>query len=118
MYDLDHHDPLPEIPAFHADMERFLVAAADRELRPSRRPRRFAIAVAVMAATLAVPVAIGAVVASSGTTRAPRGIEIGAVHVHLADFSVDTNPGGTVTVTLSDSQLHDPEALRRALAQA
>jgi hypothetical protein len=39
------------------------------------------------------------------------------VHVHLADFSVDTNPGGTVTVTLSDAQILNPDALRQALAQ-
>ena len=40
------------------------------------------------------------------------------MHVHLADFSVDTNPGGTVTVTLSDAEILDPDALRQALAQA
>jgi hypothetical protein len=38
--------------------------------------------------------------------------------VHLADFSVDTNPGGTVTVTLSQAQILDPNALAQALAQA
>jgi hypothetical protein len=118
MYDLDRRNPLPETPGFHADMERFLVSAVDRDPRQSPRPQRLVIAVASTAAMFAVAVTIGAVVVSRGTTRAARGIEVGAVHVHLADFSVDTHPGGTVTVTLSDSQLHDPEALRRALAQA
>ena len=40
------------------------------------------------------------------------------MHVHLADFSVDTNPGGTVTVILSQAQIVDPGALGQALAQA
>jgi hypothetical protein len=38
------------------------------------------------------------------------------VHVNLDAWSVNTNPGGTVTVTLRE--LRDPAALRRVLAQA
>ena len=44
--------------------------------------------------------------------------EARSVHVHLADFSVDTTPGGTVTLILGDAQIRDPNALRQALADA
>jgi len=65
-----------------------------------------------------VAIAIGATVASNGTSGAPGRVDAGPVHVPLADFSVDTNPGGTVTVTLSQAQMLDPDGLRQALAQA
>jgi hypothetical protein len=116
MFSLDDRPALPETPAFRADMEQFLVSVARSELRRSRPTRRALIAVAAGAA--AVAVAIGAAVASNGTSGAPGRVEAGPVHVHLADFSVDTNPGGTVTVTLSQAQILDPDALRQALAQA
>src|SRR6516164_3703631 len=116
MFSLGDRPALPETPAFRAGMEQFLVSVARGEPRRSRPTRRALIAVAAGAA--AVAVAIGAVVASNGTSGTPGRVEAGPVHVHLADFSVDTNPGGTVTVTLSDAQILDPNALRQALAQA
>jgi hypothetical protein len=97
-------------------MEQFLVSFTRGEARRPRPTRRAPIAVAAFAAVVAV--AIGAAVVSNSTRRAPGRVEAGPVHVHLADFSVDTNPGGTVTVTLSQAQILDPDALRHALAQA
>jgi hypothetical protein len=116
MLSLDDRAALPETPAFRTDMEQFLVSVARREPRRSWPTRRALIAVAAGGA--AVTVAIAAAVASNGTSGAPGRVEAGAVHVHLADFSVDTNPGGTVAVTLSQAQILDPHALRQALAQA
>jgi hypothetical protein len=100
MFSLDDRPALPETPAFRAGMEQFLVSAARSEPRRSRPTRRPLIAAAAGAAV--VGVAIGAAVFSNGTSGAPGRVEVGPVHVHLAGFSVDTNPGGTVTVTLSD----------------
>jgi hypothetical protein len=116
MFSLDDRPALPETPAFRADMEQFLVAVAHRERRRSRPTRPALIAVAAAAAVAAI--AIGAAVTSNGTSGAPGRVEAGPVHVHLADFAVDTNPDGTVTVTLSQAQILDPDALRQALAQA
>jgi hypothetical protein len=95
-------------------MEHYLVSAARRKPRRSRLMRRAFIAGAAGGAALAV--AIGAAVAS--TSGAPGPAKTGSVHVHLAAFSVDTNPGGTVTVILSQAQILDPNALHRALDQA
>ena len=117
MFSLDDRPALPEIPAFRAAMEEYLVSVARNEPRRSRPKRRALIAVA--AGVSALGIAIGAAVASNGTGGTPRPVATGQVHVHLADFSVDTNPGGTVTVTLRQAQrILDPDALRRALAQA
>jgi hypothetical protein len=116
MFSLDDRPALPDTPAFGADMEQFLVSVARREPRRSRPTGRAWIAVA--AAGAAVAVAIGAAVASNLPSGAPGRIGAGPVHVHLAEFSVDTNPSGTVTVTLSQAQILDPNALRQALAQA
>jgi hypothetical protein len=116
MLSLDDRPALPEIPAFRADMEQFLVSEARREPRRSRPARRALLP--VTAAAAAVAVAIGAAVVSDHTSRGPGRVEANQVHVHLADFSVDTNPGGTVTVTISQAQILDPDALRLALAQA
>jgi hypothetical protein len=116
MFSLDDRPALPETPAFRAEMEQFLTSAAHNEPRRSRPNRRALIA--VTAASAAAVVALGAAVASNGPSGAPGRVEAGPVHVHLADFTVDTNPGGTVTVTLSDAQILDPNALRQALAQA
>ena len=116
MFSLDDRPALPETPAFRDDMEQFLVSVARREPRRWRPRRRALIAVAAGGAVAAV--AIGAAVAFNGTRGAPGRVESGPVHVHLADFSVDTNPDGTVTVTLSQAQVLHPDALRQALAQA
>jgi hypothetical protein len=116
MFSLDDRPALPETPAFRAGMEQFLVSAARREPRRPGPTRRVLIAAA--AGAVAVAVAIGVAVVLNDTSGAPGRVEAGPVHVHLAAFSVDTNPGGTVTVTLSDAQILDPDALRQALAQA
>jgi hypothetical protein len=97
-------------------MEQFLVSAARRQPRRSRPTRRALVAGAAGGAALAVAIAIA--VASNGTSGAPGRAVAGPVHVHLVDFSVDTNPGGTVTVILGQAQMVDPDALRQALAQA
>ena len=115
MFRLDDRQVLPETPGFRAEMEQFLISATHNEPRRSRSNRRALIGVA--AASAAAVVAIGAA-AAIGTSGAPGRVEASPVHVHLADFTVDTNPGGTVTVTLSDVQILDPNALRQALAQA
>jgi hypothetical protein len=74
-----------------------------------RRQRRFAtLAVAVLTAG---GLALGATVAGGAPARDP-------VHVHMAAFTVDTNPDGTVTVTISRAQYSDPVALREALSRA
>ena len=117
MFGLDDHRALPETPTFGADMEHFLVSAARSERRRSRPARRAFMGMAAGGAAMAA--AIGAVIAANGIRGgAPRRAEAGPVHVHLADFSVDTNPGGTVTVILSQAQILDPNALRQALAHA
>jgi hypothetical protein len=116
MFSLDDRTAPPETPAFRADMEQFLVSVARLEPRRSRPTRRALIAVAAGGA--AVAIAIGAAVAAGGPSGAPGRVGAGPVHLHLADFSVDTNPGGTVTVTLSQAQIRDPNALRQALARA
>src|SRR5215831_1749295 len=116
MFSLDDRPALPDTPAFRADMEQFLVSVVRRESRHSRPTRRALVPVAAGAA--AVAIALGAAVASNDTSGAPGGVAAGGVHVHLADFSVDTNPNGTVTVALSETQILNPDALRQALAQA
>jgi hypothetical protein len=116
VHSLDDRPALPETPGFRADMEQFLVSAARREPRRSRPTRRARIAGAAGGAALAVAIAVA--VASNGTTDARGRAEASSVHVHLVDFSVDTNPGGIVTVILSQAQMVDPDALRQALAQA
>ena len=116
MFNLDDCPVLPETPAFRADMEQFLVSVARREPRRSRPARPALLGVA--AAFAAVAIAVAAVVVSDNTSGGTGGVAAGGVHVHLADFSVDTNPNGTVRVALSEAQILDPEALRQALAQA
>jgi hypothetical protein len=116
MFSLDDRDVLPETPAFRADMEQFLVSVARRE--PRRSPPARPALIGVAAGAAAVAIAVAAVVVANGQSGGPGGVEAGGVHVHLADFSVDTNPNGTVRVALSEAQLLDPDALRQALAQA
>jgi hypothetical protein len=116
MFSLDDRPAVPQTPVFRADMERFLLSAARGESRRPQLGHRTLIGLAAGGAAAAV--ALGAAVTFNGTRRAPGHVEASPVHVHLVDFSVDTNPGGTVTVTLSNAQIMDPDALRQALAQA
>jgi len=73
----------------------------------------------------ALMAAVGTVVAvtRSGSpapalTASPLPLGTGPLHIHLTAFSVDSNPGGTVTLTLTRDQIMDPSAVRQALAQA
>jgi hypothetical protein len=116
MFSLDDRPVLPETPSFRADMEEFLVSVARRAPRRSRSTRPALLGVA--AGVAAVAIALGAAVVANGTSGVPGGVAAGGVHVHLADFSVDTNSNGTVTLALSEAQILDPGALRQALAQA
>jgi hypothetical protein len=116
MFSLDDRPVLPETPTFRADMEQFLISAA--RSAPQRSLATHSSLIGVAAGGAVVAIAISAAIASSGGSRAPAHGETTPVHVHLADFSVDTNPGGTVTVTLSQAQIFDPDALRQALALA
>ncbi|MCT9931673.1 hypothetical protein N5079_15775 [Planotetraspora sp. A-T 1434] len=81
----------------------------------SRRRRRIggAAAGAALATGLALTLAI-----DSPQVNAPPVVTGNQVHVHLAAFSVDTNPDGTVTVKMTKQQSLDPEVMQRTLAQA
>jgi hypothetical protein len=121
MFSLEDRPAPPVIPAFSKDMAEFLVEAA-RSPRP-RQPHRAK--TAVMFGVAALIAAIGTVVAvtrpgspAPAVTASPLPLGTGPVHIHLTAFSVDSNPGGTVTVTLTRDQIMDPSAVRQALAQA
>jgi hypothetical protein len=116
MFSLDDRPAEPRTPTFTAQMEEFLVSAARTQPDHSGRKRRTLLAVA--GGVSALVVAAGAAIAVTGSAHAPQRVNAGPVHVHLADFSVDTNAGGTLTVTLSRTQILDPDALRQALADA
>jgi hypothetical protein len=67
-------------------------------------------AAAVVAIAVATPVLLRS---PDGTSRSN-----GGVHIHLAAFSVDTNPNGTIALQTNQGAAVDPDALRNALAQA
>ncbi|MFF3671352.1 hypothetical protein [Microtetraspora malaysiensis] len=81
----------------------------------SRRRRRIAGTAAggALATGLALTLAI-----NSPQVNAPPVAAGNQVHVHLAAFSVDTNPDGTVTVKMTKQESLDPEIMQRTLAQA
>jgi hypothetical protein len=138
MITLDERPVPPPVPQFSRDMEQFLLTAAraDTAAQPAtsrtatgpattrRRRIRYA-AAGLAAAAVAVGVAVGIDYGTGGGPRTPSanptdtpGSSLGSgVHIHLAAFSVDANPGGTVTLTIQ-GQLFDPNALREALAKA
>lgn len=112
----------PAIPHFSRDMESALVAAARAggPRRPARAARlgRYA-AAGITAAAIAVAAGVGVDYAvSNGHSAASGGSAGRPVHIHVAAFSVDSNAGGTVTVTLTRGHVLDPGALRHALAEA
>lgn len=112
----------PAIPHFSRDMESALVAAAraGSPRRPARaaRFRRYA-AAGIAAAAIAVAAGAGVDYAvSNGHSAASGGSAGRIVHIHDAAFSVDSNAGGAVTVTLARDHVLDPGALRHALAEA
>ena len=131
MITLDDRPAPPPLPQFSRDMEQFLLAAArtGTSRRPGttarRRHVRYA-AAGLAAAAIAAGAAVGIDSATSGGSHTPSASQTSnpsvslsdGVHIHLATFSVDTNPGGTVTLTLTQGQLFDPSTLRQALAQA
>jgi hypothetical protein len=114
MFSLEDRPTPPQTPVFSSEMADFLVTAARTNPNPLRRTSRARVGVA--AGIAAVAIGIGSTVALSRSASRP--LSASPVHVHLAAFSVDTNPGGTVTVSLSRNQIFDPHALRQALAQA
>ncbi|WP_157570863.1 hypothetical protein [Microtetraspora malaysiensis] len=81
----------------------------------SRRRRR--IAGTAVGATLATGLALTLAI-DSPQVNAPPVAAGNQVHVHLAAFSVDTNPDGTVTVKMTKQESLDPEIMQRTLAQA
>ncbi|MET8146394.1 hypothetical protein ABZU32_39310 [Sphaerisporangium sp. NPDC005288] len=87
------------------------VVAAGR----ARRRRR--IAGAAGGAALAAGLALTPVL-DNPQVNAPPLASGNQVHVHLAAFSVDSNPDGTVTVKMTKRQSLDPATMERTLAQA
>lgn len=118
MLSLDDRPAPPNLPRFRQDMEQFLLSAA--RTQGSRRPakatrhRRYAFVLAAVAAAAAAVAGIGYAIGSAEHSASQNA----GVHIHLAGFSVDTNPGGTVTLTLTQGQIFNPSALRAALAKA
>jgi hypothetical protein len=103
-------------------MESALVAAARagsprRPARAARLGRHAAVGIAAAAIAAAAGVGFDHAV-SNGHSAASGGSAGHIVHIHDAAFSVDSNAGGTVTVTLARDHALDPGALRHALAEA
>ena len=136
MLTIDRRPVPPPVPTFSRDLEHVLLAAvqADTARPDDSRPvvrrragptsRRTRYAVAAVAAAMAIA-ALGIEAAGGGSpapapTRpgGPVANPSGEVHIHLAAFSVDTNPAGTVTLTLTQGQVFDPATMEHALAQA
>jgi hypothetical protein len=89
-----------------------LAAAMSRPPRPARHRRRPLVLAGSRAAAGAL--AASAILLSAGGSvsgQAPR-----AVHVNLADWSVNTNPNGTVTVKTKN--ISHPRRLEHVLAEA
>jgi hypothetical protein len=119
MPSLDDRPAPPQLPRFRRDMEQFLLAAAraqgSRQPATAGRHRRYAFAGLAAAAVTAGAVAGISYATSTGSHS---GSQNTGVHIHLAGFSVDTNPSGTVTLTLTQGQIFNPSSLRAALAKA
>jgi hypothetical protein len=110
----------PELPRFQRDMENALVAAArtGSRRRPALTLGRAAAGIAAAAVAVAAGAGLDAALSGRHAT-APRHSLGRSVHVQEAAFSVNTGPGGMVTVTLlRDYQRIDPGTLRAALARA
>jgi hypothetical protein len=112
-------------------MEQFLLATArasstNSSTANARRSRTRYAAASVAAAAVVAGAVVGIVHATGSSSHTPTANpsnnptigQNGGVHIHLAAFSVDTNPGGTVTLTLTGGQLFNPDSLRQALAKA
>jgi hypothetical protein len=120
MFSPDGRPAPPAVPHFSRELEESLVAAARSRRRPARAKlgRYAAAAIASVAVAVAVAVGIDYAVSNGHPAGASPGSAGRAVHIHFAAFTVDTNAGGTVTVTLTRDHVLDPSALRQALAEA
>jgi len=138
MLTIDRRPVPPPVPTFGLDLEHFLLTAVQAntgrtdDARPAlaRRPglarRRTRYAVAGVAAVAAVAIAALGIEAAGGGSSAPGPTRPGGpganpsaeVHIHVAAFSVDTSPAGTVTLTLTQGQVFDPATMEHALARA
>jgi hypothetical protein len=125
MLSCDDRPAPPAIPRFSRDMRSALEAAA-RDGSPGRQAparaaglgKRAAVGLAVAAVAVAAGVGIDQAVGHGPSTTSARSTGH-VVHIRTAAFMVDTNAGGTVTVTLlHDHAFVDPGALRNALAEA
>jgi hypothetical protein len=122
MFSLEDRPTLPETPVFSTEMADFLMAAA--RTSPRRRTAAktsFVVSMAALALVLVIGVTVALLRTGSVQTAAkggPVAVSLTPVHVHLAAFSVDTDPGGTVTLTVTMEQTADPNTMRQALAQA
>lgn len=79
--------------------------------RHRRRLTGYGLAAAAVVAAVAVPALVQPGTGGSSTSR-------GGVHIHLAAFSLDTNPDGTIALQTTQGAGVDPDVLRHALAQA
>ena len=127
MLTIDRRPVPPSLPAFSRDLQNVLVTAAGATPTPRPRlaSRRARYALAGVAAAAAVAIAVlgietGGGPLGPGSTRSggPAAHPRGEVHLHLAAFSVDTTPDGTVTITLTQGQVFDPATMEHALARA
>jgi hypothetical protein len=115
----DRLDP-PPIPQFSKDMEAYLVASARTHPGRHATPIKTYLAVGVATVAIAVGAAIG--IDQAVTTRHPSTANQRSPQhpnrAHLAAYTVEANPDGTVTLSLAQDQVFDPAALRQALANA
>jgi hypothetical protein len=120
MFSLDDHPDPPAIPQFSRGMENYLVSAARTQPAQRATSMKTYVAVGVATAAIAVGAAIGidhAVTTPQRTTANPRPPQP-PNSTNLAAYVVETNPNGTVTLSLAQDQVFNPAALRQDLARA
>jgi hypothetical protein len=85
----------------------------------TRRRQRRLTGLGVTAMVVVAGMAVGVPAFTGSAPPAPPAASTGAAgSLQLAAFSVVRNPNGTATLTLPKSRILDPEAVRRALADA
>jgi hypothetical protein len=102
--------PVPQAPPLEA------IVARGRARR--RRSGLAGMSLAAAGLAIALPVIITGVNGPSSRVATSLRLGSGPVHVNLAAYSVDSNPNGTVSVTLATKGNFDPNKLRQALARA
>ena len=102
--------PMPAAPRLEA------IAARGRAQR-RRRLGGLSLAAAGACAALVVGLAGGGGSAGPARSAGPAPVHHHVPAVHLAAFTVVTSRDGTTTLTLSPSQVIDPNAVRQALAE-